>query len=193
MSDLERLVTVQDFEEAARARLSPAAWDYYRSGADEEVTLRRNDADYTRYEIRHRAFVDVSLPRTETTVLGARVTSPILVAPTAYHKLACEEGELATARAAARAGSLYVASTLATTSLEDVALAAPPEEALRYCTAAGPRGTLLWYPDGTHGLYDELQDWMTDVAGWLHERAGMEPSSTQVDTGMQRVRTAPPS
>ena len=72
-------------------------------------------------------------------------------------------------------------------------LIVPPEEALRYCTAAGPRGTLLWYPDGTHGLYDELQDWMTDVAGWLHERAGMGPTSTQVDTGMQRVRTAPPS
>lgn len=125
MSELDRLVTVDDFREAARARLSPAAWDYYRSGADEEITLRRNDADYTHYELRHRAFVDVSLPRTETTVLGARVAAPILVAPTAYHKLACEEGELATARAAARAGSLYVASTLATTSLEDVALATP--------------------------------------------------------------------
>jgi alpha-beta hydrolase superfamily lysophospholipase len=62
-------------------------------------------------------------------------------------------------------------------------LIVPPEEALRYCAAAGSRGTLLWYPDGGHGLYDELQDWMPDVAAWLADHAGMGPSSTQVDIG----------
>ncbi len=72
-------------------------------------------------------------------------------------------------------------------------LIVPPEEALRYCAAAGARGTLLWYPDGTHGLYDELQDWMPDVANWLVERAGMVPSSTQVDTESQRLPAAPAS
>lgn len=63
----------------------------------------------------------------------------------------------------------------------------PPEEALRYCAAAGPRGTLLWYPAGAHGLYDELDDWMPEVAAWLSERAGMALPSTQVDTGTQPV------
>ena len=53
------------------------------------------------------------------------MASPILIAPTAYHALADAEGERATARAAAAAGTLYVASTLATTTLEDVAAAAP--------------------------------------------------------------------
>lgn len=125
MTDLAALLTVDELEAAARERLTPAAYDYYRSGADLEHTLRRNRDAYEGYAIAHRAFVDVSSPRLSTTVLGSAVSTPILVAPTAYHKLACEDGERATARAAARAGSLYVASTLATTRLEDVADAAP--------------------------------------------------------------------
>jgi len=72
-------------------------------------------------------------------------------------------------------------------------LIVPPEEALRYCAAAGPRGTLLWYPDGAHGLYDELQDWLPDVATWLIEHAGMGPSSTQVDAEAQPPRATPSS
>jgi 4-hydroxymandelate oxidase len=117
------LVTVDDFEEAARARLSKAAYDYYRSGADEEHTLRRNREAFARYAIAYRVLVDVSEPRLSTTVLGTSVASPILVAPTAYHKLAHPDGECATARAAADEGSLYVASTLATTTLEECASA----------------------------------------------------------------------
>lgn len=118
-------VTVDDFEVEAKARLSAMAYDYYRSGADEEHTLHRNREAWTTYELWYRALVDVSAPRLATSVLGTAVASPLLVAPTAYHCLADSEGERATARAAAAAGSLYVASTLATTSLEDVAAAAP--------------------------------------------------------------------
>lgn len=72
-------------------------------------------------------------------------------------------------------------------------LIVPPEEALRYCAAAGSRGTLLWYPDGAHGLYDELPDWLPDVATWLAGHAGMGPTSTQVDTGAQPLREIPTS
>ncbi|HEY8078012.1 MAG TPA: alpha-hydroxy acid oxidase, partial [Labilithrix sp.] len=123
--DLTRLVTVDDFEAAAQARLAPMTWDYYRSGADEEHTLRRNRDAWTKHAVWYRALVDVAAPRVATTLLGAEVASPIHVAPTAYHALACAEGERATARACASAGAIYVASTLATTSLEDVADAAP--------------------------------------------------------------------
>lgn len=122
---LAACVTVDDFEAVARARLSAMAYDYYRSGADEEHTLLRNRDAWTTYELWYRTLVDVAAPRLGTSVLGTKVSSPILVAPTAYHCLAAPEGERATARACADAGSLYVASTLATTSLEDVAAAAP--------------------------------------------------------------------
>jgi 4-hydroxymandelate oxidase len=117
------LVTIDDFEEAARARLPEMVYDYYRSGADEEHTLRRNRDAFAAYEIWYRTLVDVGCPELETTVLGTKLASPICIAPTAYHRLACPDGEQATARAAAKARTLYVASTLATTSLEDVATA----------------------------------------------------------------------
>jgi 4-hydroxymandelate oxidase len=101
------------------------AYDYFRSGADEEHTLRRNRNAFERYALHYRTFVDVGEPKLATTVLGDDVPFPILIAPTAYHRLAHPEGERATARAAAELGTLYCASTLATTSLEKVAAAAP--------------------------------------------------------------------
>ncbi|MFO0740543.1 MAG: alpha-hydroxy acid oxidase [Labilithrix sp.] len=118
-------VTIDDWEALARSRLSAMAYDYYRSGADDEHTLRRNRDAYARFEIWYRTLVDVAAPRIATSVLGTDVATPILVAPTAYHRLANAEGEPATARAAAACGSVYCASTLATTLLEDVAAAAP--------------------------------------------------------------------
>ncbi|MDI1476689.1 alpha-hydroxy acid oxidase [Polyangium sp. y55x31] len=117
------LLTVRDFEKAARAALSAMAYDYYRSGADAERTLRENLRAYRRWQIHSRVLVDVSRLTLETEILGAPVSMPILIAPTAYHKLAHPEGELATARAAAAAGTIYTVSTLATTSLEDIARA----------------------------------------------------------------------
>ncbi len=60
-------------------------------------------------------------------------------------------------------------------------LIVPPEEALRYCAAAGSRGTLLWYPDAMHGLYDELTDWTAEAAAWLAAHFASITSSTQVD------------
>jgi 2,6-dihydroxypseudooxynicotine hydrolase len=57
-------------------------------------------------------------------------------------------------------------------------LIVPPEEAIRFCVAAGERCTLLWYPDGRHGLYDELSDWTTEAARWLNSvLAGVSPST----------------
>src|SRR5262249_15149756 len=120
---LERLLTVDDFEAAARAVLPRMAYDYYRSGADDERTLRRNRRAFRRWEIWYRALVDVAERRLSTTLLGASVSAPIPTAPTAYHRMAPPDGELAPARAAAAAGTLYVVSTLATTRLEEVAAA----------------------------------------------------------------------
>lgn len=120
-----RLLTVDDWEKAARRKLPRAAYDYYRSGADDERTLRRNERAFRRWVIWYRVLRDVSRRSLATTVLGQEVASPILVAPTAYHRLAHPDGELATARAAAARGTILVASTLATTSLEEVAEATP--------------------------------------------------------------------
>jgi 4-hydroxymandelate oxidase len=118
-------VDVAALEDAARARLSRLAYDYFAGGADDELTLADNVAAWARIRLRPRILRDVSTVDTSTTVLGTSVASPILVAPTAYLRLANDEGELATARAAAAAGTVLVLSTLATVRLEDVAAAAP--------------------------------------------------------------------
>jgi isopentenyl diphosphate isomerase/L-lactate dehydrogenase-like FMN-dependent dehydrogenase len=120
----EEAHTVRALERLARRRLLPAAYDYFRSGADAERTLRRNERAFRDYALHYRVLVDVAAPDLELEVFGARLTSPIGIAPTAYHRLADPEGELATARAAERAGALFIVSTLATTRLEDVASAA---------------------------------------------------------------------
>lgn len=119
------LLTVDDYEAAAEQRLSPMAYAYYRGGAGTEETLRRNRTAFARYALYYRVLVDVAQPDLRTTVLGSEVAMPILVAPTAYHRLAHPDGELATARGAAAAGTLFTASTLSTVSLEEIAAATP--------------------------------------------------------------------
>ena len=105
-------VNVDDFEAAARERLHPGAHDYIAGGAGDEHTLRENRAAFVRWELRPRVLVDISSVTTATTVLGTEVALPVLVAPTAFQRLADPEGELATARGAAAAGTVMSLSTL---------------------------------------------------------------------------------
>ncbi len=116
---------IRALERLARRNMAPAAYDYYRSGADAERALRRNERAFRHYTLRYRVLVDVAEPDLSTEVLGRRFSTPIAIAPTAYHLLAHEDGERGTARAAASQGALMVASTLATTRLEAIAEAAP--------------------------------------------------------------------
>ncbi len=129
-------LNVDDFEAAARERLEPGPYAYYAGGAGDEHTLRANSAAFTRWELRPRVLVDVSEVSTETTVLGTRVELPLLVAPTAFHRLAHPEGELATARAAATAGTVMCLSTLSSVSPAELAAAAPgaPQWFQLYCS-----------------------------------------------------------
>lgn len=113
-----------EYEARAEARLEPGAFDYYVSGADDELTLRDNREAYARLRLAYRVLVDVSRCDPATTVLGSRVAMPVLVAPTAFHRMACEEGECATVRAAGAAGTIMILSSLSNTAVEDVVAAA---------------------------------------------------------------------
>lgn len=114
-----------ELEQRARTLLAPTAYDYIAGGADDERTLADNAAAWGRVRLRPRVLQDVALVDASTTVLGTPVSLPVLVAPMAYHRLVHDEGEEATAAGTAAAGTVLVASTLATTSLEHVAAAAP--------------------------------------------------------------------
>jgi 4-hydroxymandelate oxidase len=123
---LEQLVCCDDFHEAAKARLAPMVYDYYRSGALREWTLAENERAWNRWVFCRRSLVGVADIDLSTTVLGQRLSLPVLVAPTAFHRLADPAGEVATARAAAAIGTTMVASTLATVRLEDIAATGVP-------------------------------------------------------------------
>ena len=138
-------VNLHDFEARAESVLSPQTAAYYRSGADDERTLRDNCAAFTRHRLLPRMLVDVSRRSTATTVLGAALRSPILFAPTAMQRLAHPDGELATARAAAAGGSIMTLSTVATCSIEQVAAA-------RRAVAPDAVGWFQLYPQLDRGL-----------------------------------------
>ena len=114
-----------DFEALARERLDDMAWEYFRGGAGDETTLRENRAAFDRLKLQPRVLVDVTNVDTSTTVLGTPVAAPVLVAPVALQKLAHPDGEAATARAAAAAGTIMILSTSATMRPAPVAAAAP--------------------------------------------------------------------
>ena len=114
-----------DYEELARARLDDNAWEYFRGGAGDESTMRENRSAFERWKLQPRVLIDVTDVDTGTTVLGTPVSAPILVAPVALQKLAHADGEAATARAAAKAGTIMLLSTSATMRPGQVAAAAP--------------------------------------------------------------------
>jgi len=114
-----------ELEDLARAKVPRPSFDYIAGGANDEVSLRRNREAFDKWALRPRVLVDVSDRDTATTVLGQRVSMPILVAPTAFHALVHPEGEVATGRGTAAAGTIMVASAIATKSLEEVAAAGP--------------------------------------------------------------------
>jgi len=118
--DEKDLINLFDYEAAAREKLTQTAYDYYASGAGAEITLSENHAAFQRIRLRPRVLKDISHTDLSTTVLGQKMSMPIMVSPTAFHCMAHPEGEVATAAAAGHTGVTMILSTLATCSIEDV-------------------------------------------------------------------------
>ncbi|HEX3640842.1 MAG TPA: alpha-hydroxy acid oxidase [Ktedonobacteraceae bacterium] len=113
-------INLFDYEVLARKALEPASWDYYEGGSDDEITVRANRLSFERIRLRPHVLRDVSAIDVNTTVQGMTVRMPILVAPTAYQGLAHPEGEYVTAQATRNAGTVMIASTFATRTLEEI-------------------------------------------------------------------------
>ncbi|XP_017933008.1 hydroxyacid oxidase 1 [Manacus vitellinus] len=118
-------VCIGDFEEYAKAFLPKSVYDYYRSGADDQETLADNVAAFSRWKLYPRVLRDVSAMDVSTSVLGQRVSVPVCVAATAMQRMAHPDGETATARACRAVGTGMMLSSWATSSIEEVAAAAP--------------------------------------------------------------------
>ena len=119
------ITNLLELEARAQAKIPEPVFHYIAGGAEDGVSLRRNREAFARWALRPRVLVDVSERDTSVEVLGERLSMPILVAPTAFHCLVHPEGEVATAQGTAAAGTLMVASTLSTRSLEATAATGP--------------------------------------------------------------------
>jgi isopentenyl diphosphate isomerase/L-lactate dehydrogenase-like FMN-dependent dehydrogenase len=117
------IVNSDDFRAAARRRLPRIAFDAIDGGAGDEVTLRRNRSAFDEIALRPRVLADVRERSIATTVLGSPVSMPLLVGPAGFARMGHRDGEIAVARAAADAGTVYALSTVASYPLADVARA----------------------------------------------------------------------
>ena len=97
------------------------AYDFIAGGAEDELTLRENVDAWNRIRILPRVLGGARERRLETTVLGQRISAPILAAPMGFQRLAHPEGEVAGARGTAQARTIFILSTMSTRSIEDVA------------------------------------------------------------------------
>jgi 4-hydroxymandelate oxidase len=116
---------LRDLHATARAKLPRPVYDYFAGGAGDERTLVENEAAWRDWWLVPRMLTGVIAADPSVELLGRRLSAPILLAPVAAQRLVHPDGELASARAAADAGTVFCLSTRATADLADVAGAAP--------------------------------------------------------------------
>ncbi len=162
-------LNIMDFEPLARKALPPAHWGYLATGVNDDLTLRRNREAMDHYQLRARQLAGIVAPDLKTQVFGETWESPIYLSAVGHQKQFHDDGELATARASRVRKTMQMLSTVATTSVEDVARergAAPwfqlyipkawdeTERLLRRVEAAGCK-VLVWTVDNVPGRNTE--------------------------------------
>jgi len=164
------LVCLADFEPLAKERLSHYAYEYIAGGAADELTMKWNREALDQMRLRPKALVDVEKVDTRVTLFGQEMPHPILLAPTARHRIAHPEGEVATARGAGAAGATFVVSSLSTRRLQDIAPAAKAP---------------LWFQ--LYDLRKERRDFVGDVVREA-EHAGCRAFVVTVDVPVDGPR-----
>ena len=177
----------------AHARLDPAHADFFAGGAGDERTLRGNEEAFARLRLVPRVLRATGERDLRTTLFGTELAAPILVAPTAFHRLAHPDGEVATARGAA--GTILVVSMASTMPVEEIAAAGGPlwfqlypqpdlaftEAVIRRAEAAGCRALVVTVDSPVFGRRErDLRN------GFLDLPAGMACENMRDGTG--RVR-----
>jgi 4-hydroxymandelate oxidase len=118
--DLSEIFNLFDFEKMAEEKMTKMAYGYVAGGAADEITVRWNRQAFDALKINPNVLNDVSNLDTTVTLFGHKLAYPVLIAPTAFHKIMHPEGELATARGAGKAKAVYVVSSFTSTVLEEI-------------------------------------------------------------------------
>ncbi len=125
MIPLSRARNIADLRLLAKARLPRMVFDYIDGGSDDEITLARNVHRLREHTLHWSVLKDISSIDMSTTIMGAESALPFFITPTAASRLFHHEGEMAVARAATKAKTIYSMSTIGSTRVEDVATVAP--------------------------------------------------------------------
>ncbi|KAI6919226.1 FMN-dependent dehydrogenase [Hortaea werneckii] len=116
----QQVHSIADLRDHGSRKLPQMYRDYYNEGAMDLITLRDNEAAFDRYKIKPRILVNVEKIDTSGELFGVKTAMPLGFSPSAMHRLAHPDGELATSRAAADANIAMTLSSYSTESLENV-------------------------------------------------------------------------
>ena len=120
---LKALASVDDFERAAKRKLPRIVSDFVSGGSDSEITVQKNLAAFRQIEWAPRFLKDVSNRSVTTDIFGQPLQVPVMLSPAGLASLVHRDGELAAARAAESAGTVFVVSTASSYSLEEISAA----------------------------------------------------------------------
>jgi len=123
-ASLDSLLSLFDFETAARGKVAHGAWERISGAAADEITLRWNREAYDKIRLKPRVLVDVSRLDTRVTLFGQELPFPILLAPTGAQRFIHPGGEVEAVHGAAAADATYVISSSASMKVDDIARAA---------------------------------------------------------------------
>lgn len=168
-------LSLRDLESEARFHLDSRVYDFFAGGADDEVTMRANEGAFGAIALVPRVLRPAGNHRIDVTLMGSRASMPIVIAPTAFHRLAHPDGERATARAAARAGTIMIVSMASTVPIEEIAAAA--SQAAAACEAAVGAEQHLWFQ-----LYIQPDLGFTEAIVRRAETAGCTALVVSVDS-----------
>ncbi len=143
---LEDNFNFEDFRSVAKKKLPAPIFHYIDGGSDDEVTLKRNTESFSKCDLVPNILASVGEPDLSTEVLGSKIDMPLFLSPVAMQKLFHHDGDKASARAAEKFGTFYSMSTMATSSIEEIAN-----------VASGPKMFQI-YIHKTQGLTDNLID-----------------------------------
>lgn len=124
INSVDEAVNLEEIQRLAFSKLSLNTLSYYMTGANDEFTLRRNLSIFEQILLYPKVLVNVKATNTEVCVLGNKISLPVIIAPTAMHKLCHPDGEEATARAATACKTIICLSSLTSSSISEVAKAA---------------------------------------------------------------------
>ena len=123
--DMQRILSVAEMASLARHRLPGFAWEYLQGGAEDEMTLQRNRAIFSRYELQGRTLVPNDPPELATTLVGTPSRLPMAIGPSGFNGMLWPGADIELARTAAAQGIPFTLSTVANASMEDVRAQVP--------------------------------------------------------------------